>query len=184
LILVFQALKKRTDMQTRIRISLVLISAILLTNYNLQAQSYQLHSVFLYSFTRYVQWPEEMNKGDFDILVLGDSPITPELKKMSEMKKVGERNIKVYNINAAAEIRKCNILFIPANKSAQLPEILAKVGSNSILVVTEQEGLGTKGSGINFVTKEGKLAFEMNQAALAKQKLKASTELTRLAIVI
>lgn len=165
-------------------ISLVLLKAILLSSTSLLAQSYQLHSVFLYSFTRYVQWPEEMNKGDFDILVLGDSPITPELKKMADLKKVGDRAIKVYHIKEAAEIRKCNILFIPADKSQQLPDILTKVGTSSILVVTEQEGLGAKGSGINFITKEGKLAFEMNQAAMAKQKLKASTELTRLAIVI
>ena len=75
-------------MQTRIRISLVLVSIILLTYSNLRAQSYQTHSVFLFSFTRYVQWPDEMNKGDFDILVLGDSPITPELKKMANVKKV------------------------------------------------------------------------------------------------
>src|SRR6478609_9478289 len=165
-------------------ISLVLLKAILLSSTSLLAQSYQLHSVFLYSFTRYVQWPEEMNKGDFDILVLGDSPITPELKKMADLKKVGDRAIKVYHIKEAAEIRKCNILFIPADKSQQLPDILTKVGTSSILVVTEQEGLGAKGSGINFITKEGKLAFEMKQAAMAKQKLKASTELTRLAIVI
>lgn len=171
-------------MQTRIRISLVLVLFILVTYSHLQAQNYQSHSVFLFSFTRYVQWPDEMNKGDFDILVLGDSPITPELKKMASMKKVGERPIKIYNINATSEIRKCNILFVPADKSGQLPDILAKVGSNSILVVTEREGLATKGSGINFITKEGKLAFEMNQAALTKQKLRASIELTRIAIVI
>jgi len=165
-------------------ISLVLFKAILLSSTSLLAQSYQLHSVFLYSFTRYVQWPEEMNKGDFDILVLGDSPITAELKKMADLKKVGDRAIKVYHIKEASQIRKCNILFVPADKSQQLPDILSKVGASSILVVTEQEGLGAKGSGINFITKEGKLAFEMNQAAMAKQKLKASTELTRLAIVI
>jgi YfiR/HmsC-like len=54
------------------------------------AQTYQLHSVFMYSFTRYIQWPEESNQGDFEIHVLGDSPILAELKKMSESKKVGE----------------------------------------------------------------------------------------------
>ena len=171
-------------MLNRIPARLVLFSVILLSSSFLQAQSYQLHSVFLYSFTRYVQWPEEMNKGDFDILVYGDSPITPELKKMADLKKVGDRPIKIHSIKSTSEIRKCNILYVPADKSAQLADILTKVGAHSILVVTEQEGLGAKGSGINFITRDGKLAFEMNQAALTKQKLKASTELTRLAIVI
>ena len=176
---------KQIFMGKQILIKLIMSSFILLLcSVNLPAQNYQLHSVFLYSFTRYVQWPEELNNGDFDILVLGDSPILPELKKMADVKKVGDRIIKIYPIKNASEIRKCNILFIPSNKSGLIADILAKVGSSSTLVVTEQEGLGAKGSSINFISKEGKLAFEMNQAAMSKQKLKASTELTRLAIVI
>jgi hypothetical protein len=147
-------------------------------------QNYQLHSVFMYSFTRYIQWPDEYNKGDFEIVVLGDSPITDELKKLAQAKKVGDRSIRVTRINAVSEIKKCNILFVPADKSAQLPEVLIKIGSNSILLATEQPGLGMKGSAINFITKDGKLAFEMNQAVMNKQKLKASNELSRLAIVI
>lgn len=148
------------------------------------SQNYQLHSVFIYSFTRYVQWPDEYNKGDFEIVVLGDSPITEELQKLAQAKKVGDRSIKVTRINSPAEIKKCNILFVPADKSALLADVIAKVGANSIMVATEQPGLGLKGSAINFITKDGKLAFEMNQAVMNKQKLKASNELTRLAIVI
>jgi hypothetical protein len=51
-------------------------------------------------------------------------------------------------------------------------------------VVTEQDGLALKGSHINFVLKDGKLAFELNQNALTKNKLKAANELTRLAILL
>jgi hypothetical protein len=62
--------------------------------------------------------------------------------------------------------------------------VLTKVGEVSTLIITEQAGLGVKGSGINFFLKEKKLAFELNQAALAKHKLKAPIELTRLATII
>lgn len=148
------------------------------------AQTYQLHSVFMYSFTRYVQWPDESNQGDFEIHVLGDSPILGELRKMAESKKVGERSIKVARVAALSDIKKCNILFVPADKSGQLADILSKVGTNATLVVTEQSGIGAKGSGINFIEKDGKLAFEINQSALTKQRLKASTELMRFGIVI
>src|SRR5688500_8419502 len=81
------------------------------------AQSYKMHSVFIFSFTRYVQWPETYNGGDFEILVLGDSPIVEELKSMAQVKKVGDRVIKITKINSPAEIRKCNILFVPSGKS-------------------------------------------------------------------
>jgi hypothetical protein len=51
-------------------------------------------------------------------------------------------------------------------------------------VISETEGSGTKGSHINFIVKDGKLAFELNQMSINKQGLKVSIELTRLAILI
>jgi hypothetical protein len=148
------------------------------------AQNYKLHSLFIFSFTRYVQWPEAYNTGDFEIVVLGDSPIVEELKSMAQAKKVGDRNIKVTRINSINEITKCHILFISAAKSNQFNDILTKVSSHSVLLVTEEAGLGAKGSIINFIVKEGKLAFELNQSAVNRQNLKVSNELSRLAILI
>jgi hypothetical protein len=117
-------------------------------------------------------------------VVLGDSPLTEELKAMAQAKKVGDRAIKISRINAIADLKKCNILFVPASKSPQIAEILGKVSAQPILVVTEDTGLGAKGSNINFITKDGKLAFELNQTTLTKQNLKVSNELSRLAILI
>ena len=148
------------------------------------AQNYKMHSVFIYSFTRYVQWPDAYNQGDFEIMVLGDSPILEELKAMAQAKKVGDRTIKVTKIKEPAEIRKCNILFVPTTKSGEITAVMEKISTQSILVVTEEPGLGLKGSDINFIIKDGKLAFELNQASVNKQGLKVSNELTRLAILI
>ncbi|MCI0750349.1 MAG: YfiR family protein [Flammeovirgaceae bacterium] len=147
-------------------------------------QSYKGHTLYIFSFTKYIQWPESNNQGDFEIAVLGDSPILDELKIMAAAKKAGNRVIKVNKINSLSELKKCNILFIPAGNSAQLSDAMIKGQALSVLVVTESEGLGAKGSCINFIMKDGKLSFELNQAAMAKQNLKASNELTRYAILI
>lgn len=147
-------------------------------------QNYKYHSLFIFSFTRYVQWPEGFNQGDFEITVLGDSPLINELTTMAQSKKVGDRNIKVNKINGIGELKKCHILFVPASKSSLLPEVIAKINSQPILLVTEENGLGLKGSNINFIMKEGKLAFELNQTTINKQNLKVSNELSRLAILI
>lgn len=147
-------------------------------------QNYKYHSLFIFSFTRYVQWPEGSNQGDFEITVLGDSPLINELTTMAQSKKVGDRNIKVNKIQSVSELKKCHILFVPAGKSALLAEIIAKINTQPILLVTEENGAGLKGSNINFIMRDGKLAFELNQAALNKQNLKVSNELSRLAILI
>lgn len=148
------------------------------------AQNYGLHSVYIYSFTKYIQWPDEMSQGDFEIYVLGDSPILPLLRKMEELKKVGDRNIKVIQVNSPSEIKKCNILFVPSSKSSQWDEIMNVVNNQSILMITEEPGMGQKGSHINFLMKDGKLVFELNQAATSKKNLKVSNQLLTVAILI
>ena len=163
----------------------LLLLALILASTQVFSQSHKYQSVFIFSFTRYVQWPDAYNQGDFEILVLGECPILEELKAMAAAKKVqGDRNIKVTKINSPSEVRKCNILYVPSSKSNQLEGVLAKVGTQSILVITEEPGLGAKGSDINFIVKDGKLAFELNQGAVSKQSLKVSIELTRLAVII
>ena len=149
-----------------------------------QEQSYKMHPLFIFSFTRYVQWPEAYNQGDFEILVLGESPLIEELKALAQSKKVGDRPIKIVKINGVSEIRKCNMLFVPADKSDKLNEVIQKIDAQSVLLMTEQPGLGAQGSCINFVSKEGRLTFELNQAAFTKRNLKASNELTRIATMI
>lgn len=148
------------------------------------AQTHKLQSVFIYSFTRHVIWPEDYNHGDFEILVLGDSPILTELREIEQTKKVNGRPIKVTQIADVGAIRKCNILYIGADRSAQFREAMARVGKQAILVVTEEPGLGAQGSGINFITKDDKLVFELNQSAIGKQNLKVSNTLTSMAILI
>jgi len=175
-------LKKPYNYRSMKKISLIL-SFVLISNLSF-SQAHKFQSLIIYSITKYVVWPESYNQGDFEILVLGDCPILEELKAMAQAKKIGDRSIKVTKIGKTDEIRKCNILYVPASKSGQFDEILAKVNTQSILIVSEEPGLGAKGSDINFIVKDGKLAFEINQAAVNKQSLKVSNELTRLAILI
>jgi hypothetical protein len=162
----------------------VLIAVLVVLGNIAFAQNYKLHSVYVYGFTRYVEWPAEYSEGDFEILVLGESPIIDQLKEMATAKKVGERSIKISKINSVSEIRKCNILIIPASQSAQFAAVSARIGNLSTLLITEEPGLGVKGSHINFVTKDGKLAFELNQSATSKHNLKISNALMGMAILI
>jgi hypothetical protein len=162
----------------------VLLVLMVIGSFGSQAQNYNLHTVFIYSFTRYVIWPDAYNQGEFEILVLGESPMYDALQKMAQVKKVGDRPIKITKITSAAEIRKCNILFLPAGKANDLGDVVSKVNNQSILIITEEPGLGARGSDINFIMKEGKLAFELNQSAVSRQNLKIANELSRLAILI
>lgn len=146
-----------------------------------QSQNYQTHTLFMYGFMKYVQWPAEDAQGDFEIAVLGDSPILAELKLMAEKKKLGTRSIRVTKVASIDEVKKSHILYVSPAFNARYGEVASKVGDQAVLLITELAPAASKGC-INFVNKDGKLAFEMNQASLTKQHLKASNELIRMAI--
>jgi len=148
------------------------------------AQNYKFHSVFIYNFTKYIQWPSSYQNGNFVIAVLGKSEVTDNLIKMSAVKTVGTQKIEVKEINDNSLASKCHILFIPNNKSNTIDEVLAAFSSKPTLIITEKVGLAKKGSGINFVLQGGKWRFELNKTALETSNLKVSGELSKLAIVI
>lgn len=164
-----------------VRLLMLIFSFVATTGFS---QNYKLKAVVLYSFTRYVMWPEAANTGDFEIKVLGESDFEPELKAMARTKKVGNRTIRITRVDNVSDIGSCHILVVPSGQSAQLDALLAHLEGQPVLVVTEEPGLGSRGSDINFVDRDGRLAFELNQAAINNRKLKVSTELTRLAILI
>ncbi len=162
--------------------AIVLVLLMVVTN--LQAQEYKFHSVFIYQFTKYIEWPVDYRSGEFIIAILGESPVTPYLEDVARTKTAGAQKIVVKKVSNINEIPKCNMLFIPRSKSGELNTILAKLTDKPTLVITEKPGLGKQGSGINLITINDKLKFELNEAAIQKSKLKVSNNLLSLAIRI
>lgn len=148
------------------------------------AQNYQVHTLYMYSFTKYVKWPDSYSEGDFIIGIVGKSPIKEHLLKMASLKKVGTRLIRVVEFDSVDEIDKCNMLFIPGGQSDNFEEIKSRLSGSPTLLLTEKEGLGKKGSGINFIIRQNKLLFELNQSEVEASGLQISQELVKFAIMI
>ena len=140
--------------------------------------------IFLYNFTKYIEWPAESRKGDFVIGVLGITMLMPELDNLSKTKTIGGQKCVIKYFNQVKDIQKCHILFIPTDKSEDIASILKKVKDMNTLIVTEKEGLARKGSGINFISVDNKQKFELNKANLDKYGLKVSSILLSLGIII
>ena len=163
----------------------VFFSLVLLTfSFQLTAQNYQLHAVYMYQFIKYIKWPDAVSQGDFVIGVLGESPATDHLKKMAETKKIGSRNIVLKEFNSVSDITNAHMLFIGEGNIESVESVLGQIEGQHTLLITEEEGFGLEGSNINFVERNGRLVFELNQHAMDREQLKVSSELAKLAIVI
>ena len=159
----------------------LLIGSLLLCGF-VQAQTYKMHALYMYSFSKYITWPDSGSGEDFKIGIVGESSIAAPLEKMASLKKVNNRLIKVITFSSVEEIQDCNILFLPVEQSTNFSKALNTVGDRPILLVTEKEGLGAKGSSINFLLKDKRLVFEINNEAISKANLEIAPELKKYAI--
>ncbi|MET0636970.1 MAG: YfiR family protein [Chitinophagaceae bacterium] len=142
-----------------------------------------LKAVFIYNFTRYIDWDTTTLGKNFVIGVLGQSPITTSLNKIAASSTVANRKIIVQVYEVPENIRSCQILFIPSQSPHPLPVILNNTG-NSVLTVSEEEGFARRGTAINFYILNNKLKFEINVTELAAKNLRASSQLLKLATII
>jgi len=147
-------------------------------------QQEQVQSAFIYHFTKYMEWPESKETGDFIIAVVGNDPIVSHLNTLAATKKVGVQKIVVKKYSSASDVLNCDMIFLSSKSSSQLSICLAKAKEYNALLVTEKVGSGKKGSGINFVIIGGKPKFEINEAAIKASGIKVSTKLVQLGIKV
>ena len=163
----------------------VLVLLPLFSNSTPASTEYTFHSVFIYNFLKYIEWPPDaVATGERVIGVIGSSEATEALRKMATTKSVGNTRIVVKSFPSAAALTSCHVIFLTDSASDQLANITAKTNGKPVLLITEKPGLIEKGSGINFVTVGGKMAFELHQKQLKDAGLKVSGNLLKLAILI
>lgn len=140
-------------------------------------------AVFIYNFTRYIDWNMDAEGSDFVIGIIGSSPVSLALNEIARTSSVGKRRIVIQTYNKPEDIQYCNILFIPQKTTIPLQAILDKAG-RGVLTVSEENGLAKKGTAFNFVMVNDKIKFETNLKAIDAAGLKAGSQLLKLAILV
>lgn len=148
------------------------------------AQDEKFKALFMYNFTKYLEWPSNKQSGDFVIGVYGNSPIIGELNIIAQKRKVGAQQIAVKRVTDVSEFKDCNIIYVPENKSVKVAEITEQCSEKGVVLITDKPGLANTHSGINYVKVDGKQNFEINKRILESQGIKVNSVLLSLGIVI
>lgn len=148
------------------------------------AQNEKFKALFMYNFTKYIEWPATMQNGDFAIGILGNSAIKSELETIASKKKIGTQSIRVVTFNSVNDISDCHVLYIPNEKSASLDEVALRLNGKGILIITDKPGLARRGAAINYIVNAGKQDFEISKNAIDLQHLKVNAALYALGKVV
>lgn len=150
-----------------------------------EAQDHRMHAAFIYHFTRYINWPVDMKSGEFVIGVVGHPSAVASIEQMVKTKKkTREQALVIKKFSSTEEISQCHMLFVSAGMEGEISALLQQTNRNNTLVITEKDGMALEGSSINFVSKDGKLRFEINEGAINKAGLQISSKLKALGIIV
>jgi hypothetical protein len=146
---------------------------------------YNVKAAYLYSFGRYVEWPDESlsrASNAFVIGVLGDDPFGDGLDRIAKAKKTHDRQIVIRRFRSLDDYQPCHILFVPKSVAPeQQAAALQKLGATPVLLVGESPGFAAQGGTINFYLDQDTVHFEINVQAAKRQQLSINAQLLRLA---
>jgi len=166
----------------------VVVAAVMLASSFVNAQDarpmHEIYSMMVFNFVKYIQWPANDNSKEFVIGVVGNGEMFHTLTTWYGGKPKGNKTYVIKKFKDASEVTDCQVIFIDHSKSGEFDAINSKVKGKGTLVVTDRNGLGSKGSCINFKTVDEKLKFELNQSAIEASNLKVASTLTSMAILI
>ena len=148
-----------------------------------QTQPHELQCMMMLSFLKYIHWPSDETQSQVVIGVYGDDDIYEFLgEKYHQTTRYGKKVLVKY-VKNNVDISDCNLLYLGESKSEEFEKIHNNIDGVPILLITSSDGLGEKGSCINFTKVGNKIRFELNEEALSNLNLKVSSRLTNLAIL-
>jgi hypothetical protein len=167
----------------RYKILLLILPTLCLVQSMKVEDEYSIKTLFIYNFTKYIEWPAADRKNTFEINVVGESDIQKPLEELSRNKKINQKPIVIKVIDGESDITG-DIVFIPFSESKKLSTVLKICKGKSVLVITEGPNLAAKGAAINFRVIDNKIRFELNQVAAKNSGLKLASQLVELSIPV
>lgn len=164
-------------------ISILALLSIAVTPAKSQSQE-KLYAVMILNFAQNIQWPAGSIGDKFTIGILAYSPLATEIKSSTTQKKIAGRTIEVKEIYTPQDAQGCEIIFIPSFKSKKLPAFLTVLNHDATLIITNMFNLARQGSGINFLLKNGSLAYELNRKSVEARGMKVSSRIVSMGTLV
>jgi len=126
---------------------------------------------FLYQFAVNSNWPAEVKKGNFNIVIVGNENVFKHVQEKYALKPVGAQTIKVMSWTEYKPGTFAQIVFVDKSKKTEIAKILKDVKGKNTLVVTNWEGALQTGSAVNFKTVDNSVRYELNENAWTEKKI-------------
>jgi hypothetical protein len=167
---------------------LLLISSV--SAWSVEAPENQIKAAYLYNFCKFTDWPSigktetahEVTPVPLYVCLLGDDPFMGDFDKLAEGKSIKNRPLKVRHPATLRELDPCDVLYLSkASEKNMIVEALRIALQKHALSVGDSSDFIDLGGQIRLLDDRGRIAFEVNLAALNREGLRVDARVLSLA---
>ncbi|MFN3244324.1 MAG: YfiR family protein [Planctomycetota bacterium] len=153
---------------------------------NPKARAAIVRAMIILKIAPHLRFPDARQRtAPFRIGVVGKDLLANAIREKLPGKQVGKRKVIIDVIDpevaAKAERRTHDLLYVATTVTApKVDKIVQRHERLSTVLVCERAGFASKGGGIQLFVEKKKVRFEINQAALKKQQVRANPNLLKL----
>jgi len=143
-------------------------------------------AAYLYSFLGYIEWPSRalpLTDSPLVIGVLNADEVAAELLLTTVGRKVNDRSVTIRRLQPGDSLEDIHLLYIGPGEPQQAQAAIRQVPQRWTVTVTDDSGADALAGVINFRQSDGRLRFEVSQAAAERGDFKLSSRLMSVAIV-
>jgi hypothetical protein len=152
------------------------------------SREHQIKAAYLYQLGRYVEWPSKSfanSKSPFAIGLLEHDPLAPYLEQIARVKKIQDRPIRIRSYSSTANVRACQILYLPASLTPEAQtELIRKMARRGVLLVGDSDGFIDRGGTMQFAVEDNRIRLVISRKAAERARLTISAKLLQVARVV
>lgn len=143
-------------------------------------------AAYLYSFLGYIEWPSRalpLTDSPLVIGVLNADLVAAELLLSTVGRKVNNRAVQIKRLQPGDGLEDIHLLYIGPGEPEQVQSLIRQVPQRWTVTVTDDGSADAMVGVINFRQSDGRLRFDVSQAAAERGDFKLSSRLMSVAIV-
>ena len=138
-------------------------------------------ALFVYNFTKQIEWPQGKITDHFVIGVVGKSLVYERLYDILKNRKIKNLPVEIRRFSSTNKIKEFDMLYITNGEKEYLKMYGDLNDPYGVLIITEEKGNTIQNFCINIIEKDERMKFELNESSLKKYGFKISNQLYELA---
>jgi hypothetical protein len=150
-----------------------------------ESLEYPVKAAFLAKFGAFVEWPAAAfasTSSPLQLCVLGDDPFGATLDRAVSGQQAAGRAIEVRRLKAVRPDSGCHIVYIAPSEALRLAQVVEALRGSGVLTVSDLKAPVAAAGIINFVIKDQRVRFDIDDEAAMQNRLAISSKLLGVAL--